>query len=91
MLKAQRIENLKLKGEQYYAIKIQNNGITKTNYNSKYSDNEIQMTKKCLLNKWEFPPIEYLDEKYEEKKKIEKEKQEKEDWGKLFGSFRNSS
>ena len=79
MLKAQRIENLKLKGEQYYAIKIQNNGITKTNYNSKYSDNEIQMTKKCLLNKWEFPPIEYLDEKYEEKKKIEKEKQEKEE------------
>ena len=69
-LKAQRIENLKLKGEQFYAIKIQNNGITKTTYNSKYSDNEIQMTKKCLLNKWEFPPIEYLDEKYEEKKKI---------------------
>ena len=78
MLKAQRIENLKLKGEQYYAMKIQNNGIEKTNYTSKYNETEIQMAKKCLLNKWEFPPMEYLDEKYEEKKKIEEEKIKKE-------------
>ena len=78
MLKAQRIENLKLKGEQYYALKIQNNGIDKTNYVSKHNETEIQMAKKCLLNKWQFPPMEYLDERYEEKKKIEEEKLKKE-------------
>ena len=78
MLKAKRIENLKLQGNQYYAFKIQNKSIDKTNYNSKYSETEIQMAKKCLLNKWEFPPMEYLDERYEEKKKIEREKEEKE-------------
>ena len=64
MLKAQRIENLKLNGEQYYAVKIQNNGIEKMNYISKYGENEIQMAKKCLLNKWQFPPMEYLDESF---------------------------
>ena len=78
MLKAQRIENLKLKGEQYYAVKIQNNGIEKMNYISKHGENEIQMAKKCLLNKWQFPPMEYLDERYVEKKKIEEEKIKKE-------------
>ena len=78
MLKAKRIENLKLKGEQYYAMKIENNGIDKTNYNSKYTDVEIQMAKKCLLNKWDFPPMEYLDERYEEKKKKELEEKQKE-------------
>ena len=78
-LKAQRIENLKLKGEDYYAMKIENKGVEQTNYNSKYKDAEIQMAKKCLLNKWEFPPMEYLDERYEEKKTIEREKEEKEE------------
>jgi hypothetical protein len=49
MLKAKRIENLKLKGAQYYAMKIENNGIDKTNYNSKYTDVEIQMAKKMFI------------------------------------------
>ena len=78
MLKAKRIENLKLKGGHYYAMKIENKGIDKTNYCSKYQDTEIQMAKKCLLNKWEFPPMEYLDERYQEKKS-EKEKEQKEE------------
>ena len=73
MLKAKRIENLKLNGEQYYAMKIENKGIDKTDYNAKYEEVEIQMAKKCFLNKWEFPPMEYLDERYAEKKKKQEE------------------
>ena len=73
MLKAKRIENLKLNGEEYCAMKIENKGIDKTNYNAKYEEIEIEMAKKCFLNKWEFPPMEYLDERYAEKKKKEEE------------------
>ena len=32
------------------------------------------MAKKCLLNKWEFPPMDYLDQIYNEKKALEEEK-----------------
>ena len=74
-LKAQRIESLKLKGPQYYSVKIQNKGIDKTSYTSQYCEQEYQMAKKCLLNKWEFPPMEYLDKRYEEKKALEREKE----------------
>ena len=74
-LKAQRIESLKLKGPQYYSVKIQNKGIDKTSYVSKYCEQDYQMAKKCLLNKWEFPPMEYLDKRYEEKKALEREKE----------------
>ena len=39
-LKAQRIESLKLKGPQYYSVKIQNKGIDKTSYTSQYCEQE---------------------------------------------------
>ena len=74
-LKAQRIESLKLKGPQYYSVKIENKGIDQTSYKAKYIEQEYQMAKKCLLNKWEFPPMEYLDKRYEEKKALEREKE----------------
>ena len=74
-LKAQRIESLKLKGPRYYSVKLQNKGIDKTSYISKYGEQDYQMAKKCLLNKWEFPPMEYLDKIYEEKKALEREKE----------------
>ncbi len=60
-------------------MKIENKGIDNTNYKSKYEEVEIQMAKKCLLNKWEFPPMQYLDERYEEKIKIQKELEQKEE------------
>ena len=78
-LKAQRIESLKLDGPQYYAVKLQNKGIDKTSYVAKYCEQDYQMAKKCLLNKWDFPPIEYLDKRYEEKKALEREKELKEE------------
>ena len=74
-LKAQRIESLKLKGPQYYSVKIQNKGIEPTSYKAKYIEQEYQMAKKCLLNKWEFPPMDYLDKRYEEKKALQREKE----------------
>ena len=74
-LKAERIESLKLEGPQYYSVKIQNKGIDKTSYAAKYCEQDYQMAKKCLLNKWDFPPMEYLDKRYEEKKALEREKE----------------
>ena len=74
-LKAERIESLKLDGPQYYSVKLQNKGIEKTSYVAKYCEQDYQMAKKCLLNKWDFPPMEYLDKRYEEKKALEREKE----------------
>ena len=30
----------------------------------KYNCKDIEMAKKCILNKWKYPPLDYLEEKY---------------------------
>ena len=82
--KAQRIEKLKLNGDQYYSIKIENQGIDDPQITTKYNEEEIFMAKKCILNKWGFPPMDYLDSVYEKnmlqkqlENKVEENKKEK--------------
>ena len=64
--KTKRIESLKSKGKMYYSIKIQNSAVEEPVFVRSHKDEEIEMTKKILLNKWEFPPIEYLEHVYQE-------------------------
>ena len=64
--KTKRIETLKSKGRRYYSIKIQNSSVQEPNFLRSHNDEEIEMTKKILLNKWEFPPIEYLEHVYQQ-------------------------
>ena len=64
--KTKRIESLKTKGKMYYSIKIQNSAVEEPVFIRSHTDEEIEMTKKILLNKWEFPPIEYLEHVYQQ-------------------------
>ena len=64
--KSKRIETLKEKGKIYYSIKIQNPSVPEPIFLRSHNDEEIEMAKKILLNKWEFPPIDYLEHVYQQ-------------------------
>jgi len=66
--KIKRIEELKQEGKKIRLIKIKNS----TDKNLEhlfvpYTNQEIEMTKKCLLNNWDFPPPSYLDKVFSNK------------------------
>jgi hypothetical protein len=67
--KANRIEELKEKGKKFALLKIKNDiiGSTHLNFLVPYTDEEIYMAKKCILNKWEFPPPSFFDNQEKEK------------------------
>ncbi|MCQ2816552.1 MAG: C2 family cysteine protease [archaeon] len=86
LLKAKRLEELKVCGDPFHYIKIGNSSIKDTSEIHKvdFSYEQIKMAKKCLLNEWKFPPMEYLDEVYagivaERKRKEEEERKRKEE------------
>ena len=63
--RAKRIEQLKKKpvNNEYILFKINSNCINlPSNYQSfdLYNDREITMGRKCLANKWEYPPMEFF-------------------------------
>lgn len=62
-MKNKRIEEIVREGRKYNFIKIKNNtiGIPKLELYIPYTEQEILMTKKCLENKWDFPPPAYYD------------------------------
>ena len=64
--KSKRIETLKEKGKIYYSIKIHNPSVPEPIFLRSHNDEEIEMAKKILLNKWEFPPIDYLEHVYQQ-------------------------
>ena len=61
--KLKRIEDLKLSGKKLFLLKIKNESMNSTNLNFilSYNDDEIEMAKKCLLNKWDFPPPSFFE------------------------------
>lgn len=70
-IKNKRIEELKNEGRKFLIIKIKNNSIGQYKLNSilTYSEDDILMAKKCLLNNWKYPPPDFFDsyfKKYEE-------------------------
>ena len=56
--KKHRILSLKQSGTNYNLIHIVNetDGLPKLNYFKEYSSEKVELAKKCLLNRWEFPP-----------------------------------
>lgn len=56
--KNQRIEDLKKEGKHFNLIKIKNccKGIPKFDFYIPYTDYEIFITRKCILNNWALPP-----------------------------------
>jgi len=63
-LKNKRIEELQNEGKPFLIIKIKNNSLGQYDLNSVlyYSEQEIFMAKKCMLNNWKFPPPEFFND-----------------------------
>ena len=64
--KIKRLEDLKKEGKKFNLVKIMNEslGNNSLNFYIPYTQEEILMVKKCLLNNWDFPPPSYFDDKY---------------------------
>ena len=62
-VKAQRIAELKQTGRKFCLIKLKNdiNGCPHMNFLVPYTDEEIFMAKKCILNGWDFPPPNFFE------------------------------
>lgn len=66
--KLRRIEELKPEGRRIRLIKIKNSpDLSLEHLFVPYTNEEIEMTKKCLLNNWDFPPPSYLHKVYTDK------------------------
>jgi hypothetical protein len=67
--KLKRIEDLKLKGKKITFVKIKNESSNSQSltFILEYSNEEIEMAKKCLLNKWEFPPPSFFEHYFQQK------------------------
>ena len=64
--KHKRIQALKENGKPYFSIKISNSSVFAHPFLIRHKDEEIEMAKKCILNNWSYPPIEYLENVYKE-------------------------
>ncbi len=58
-----RIEDLKMAGEKVLLFKIKSESLfaPKLDFLLPYIHEEIEMAKKCLLNKWDFPPASFFE------------------------------
>lgn len=60
--KKQRLQELNEPGERLYLIKIKNSiKSALSSFLEKYTNEEISMAKKCLINNWRFPPPSYFE------------------------------
>ncbi len=60
-----RLLELNEPGEKIYMIKIKNNiKNALNNFVEKFTNEEISMAKKCLINNWRFPPPSYFESTY---------------------------
>ena len=65
-IRNKRVEELKNEGRNFLIIKIKNNSFGQYKLNSilAYSDEEIFMAKKCILNNWKYPPPNFFDSSF---------------------------
>ena len=77
-IKNKRIEELQNEGKPFLIIKIKNDsfGLYKINSVLMYTEDEIYMAKKCILNNWKYPPPDFFSKhfkKYDELLNAEEE------------------
>ena len=77
ILKNQKIEELQYEGKPFLIIKIKNNSIGQYDLNSVlyYSEKEIFMAKKCMLNNWKFPPPDFFNDFFKRTDKLLEEEE----------------
>ena len=77
-IKNQRIKDIQKEGKPFFIIKIKSDCINQYNMESciSYTEDEIYMAKKCILNKWNYPPTNFFNKyfrKYEDNNTIKDE------------------
>ena len=77
-IKIRKIDELRNEGKPFLIIKIKNNSIGQYDLNSIlfYSEKEIFMAKKCMLNNWKYPPPEFFNDYFKRTDKLMKEEQD---------------
>ena len=80
-IKNQRIKEIQKEGKPFFIIKIKSNSENQYKINSvmTYTEDEINMAKKCILNKWSYPPPDFFNKYFKryEKNDIDEESKEK--------------
>ena len=76
-IKIRKIDELKNEGKPFLIIKIKNDSIGQYDLNSIlfYSEKEIFMAKKCMLNNWKYPPPEFFNDYFKRTDKLMNEQQ----------------
>ena len=74
-IKYRKVNELKDEGKPFLIIKIKNDSIGQYDLNSIlfYSEKEIFMAKKCMLNNWKYPPPEFFDNYFKRTDKLMEE------------------
>ena len=74
-IKTKKIDELKNEGKPFLIIKIKNDSIGQYNLNSIlfYSEKEIFMAKKCILNNWKYPPPEFFNDYFKRTDRLREE------------------
>ena len=77
-IKNKRIEQLQNEGKPFLIIKVKSDSSGQYKLNSvlMYTEEEIYMAKKCILNNWKYPPPDFFSKhfkKYEDLKNEENE------------------
>ena len=77
-IKVKKIDELRKEGKPFLIIKIKNDSIGQYDLNSIlfYSEKEIFMAKKCMLNNWKYPPPEFFNDYFRCTDKLMKEEQD---------------
>lgn len=73
--KNKRLTELKEDGQEYTLIKLANRSrdLPKIDFFDEYCESEINTAKKCILNNWTFPPVEYFEENFKRKEEASRQ------------------
>ena len=78
-IKNKRIEELQNEGKPFLIIKIKNESYGQYKINSvlMYTEEEIYMAKKCILNNWKYPPPDFFSKHFKKYEQMAVEEDEK--------------
>ena len=73
--KNKRLNELKEKGNEYVLLKITDRAVDapEIEFFKEYNENEINLAKKCLLNNWMFPPVEFFENDFKRREEMKRQ------------------
>ena len=73
--KNRRLNELKEKGREYVLLKITDRAVDAPSvcFFKEYNEVEINLAKKCLLNQWMFPPVEFFENDFKRREEMKRQ------------------